>query len=278
MTTATECRCGQPTRDDAYFCGNCSHRFATALGDVPWINDELDTTITRQRAAPITGSAPSAERGLPWHDKASETRRHLHALLVSWVRFCTEENIRGIPAWHPVDRLPSLSRWLMHAVHGLSLHDIGPEAVDEITDAVADCERIVFWKRRARVYLGPCGQPVGADDDNLEPCPGDVYADEGAAVGYCEECEGAVTVVIRRAELEQQLDDRLCTAAEIARLATYLGLHVDRDRVRTRVHYWHRHKRITQRSRDDAGSPMFRYGEVRVMLSKEFGHAEARGA
>ena len=61
------------------------------------------------------------------------------------------------------------------------------------------------------------------------------------------------------------------TAAEIARLATYLGLDVPRDRVRKQVLYWHRHKRIEQRSADAEGSPMFRYGEVRGMLYREFG-------
>jgi hypothetical protein len=276
MTTETTCRCGQPARDNGYVCDRCADRLATALGDVTWLADELETTITRQRGAPTTGSAPSAERGLPWHDKASEARRHLHALLVSWVRFCAEEHTRGVPSWQPVDRLQSLSRWLLHCVHGLTLHDIGPEAVDEITDAVADCERIVFWKRRSRVYLGPCTEMVGEDED--QPCPGEVYAEEGAPVGYCEECEGAVTVVIRRSELERELADRLCTAAEIARLATYLGLPADRDRVRKRVHYWHRHKRVVPRGKDESGDPMFRYGEVRVMLYAEFGRVERQGA
>jgi hypothetical protein len=268
----SECRCGRATRDEAYVCDTCAQSLARALGDVPWIGEELDVTLTRQRSAPITGGAPSAERGLPWHEKASEARRNLHGLLVSWVRFCDEEGVRGAPQWQATDSLPSLSRWLLNCVRGLTLHDIGPEAVDEITDAVADCERVVFWKRRARIYLGPCGQVVRDEDGivMMDRCPGDVYAEELAPVGTCDECGQGVTVVVRKGELEKQLDDRLCTPAELARLAVILGLEVPRERVREKVNYWHRHKRIAQHGADENGHPMFRYGEVRTMLYTEF--------
>jgi hypothetical protein len=276
--TANECRCGRPTRDAAYVCDQCVERLARALGDCGWTDVELETTITRQRGIPTTGGAPSAERGLPWHERGAEARRNLHGLLVSWVRFCGEERVRGVPTWQPTDRVVSLSRWLLHCVDGLALHDIGPEAVDEITDAVAECQRIVFYKRRSRVYLGVCEQPV-IDDEGEEyaavVCEGEVYAEEGAPVGTCDDCGQGVTVAIRRTELERKLDDRLCTAAEIARLSTYLGLDADRDKVRQRVHYWHRHKRVMPRGSGDDDAPLFRYGEVRSMLYAEFATRDA---
>lgn len=264
------CRCGAPTRDGAWICDDCQKRFTATLEDLGDLEDEIDTTITRQRASATTGGPRSSSMPLPWHEKAADAKRVLHGLLVQWVRFCVEEKVRGPEVEEPADRVASLAAWLVTRVHGLALLDIGPEAMDEITDAAAECHRLVFWKRRARLYLGPCRTPIEDDDAEPEVCPGEVYADEGEPVGYCDLCKQGATVVVRRAAMERDLDSYLATAAEIARLATYLGLDVPRDQVRKRVHYWHRHKRVTQRSTDAEGSPMFRYGEVRGMLYREF--------
>src|SRR3546814_2319010 len=80
---------------------------------------------------PPRRSADLAEHGLPWHDKAAEAQRALRGLLVWWVRFCTEESMRGLPTTAPADNVPSLARWLLHVVHGLTLHELGSDAVDE---------------------------------------------------------------------------------------------------------------------------------------------------
>lgn len=272
----SECRCGKPTRDDAYVCDQCVTELDKALGDVPWLDEQLEVSITRQKAAALGSGARAATTPLPWHEKASEARRGLHALLVSWVLFCTEEQVRGRPSKDAEDDLPSLSAWLLNVTRGLALHDIGPEAVDEITDAVAECHRVVFWKRRNRVYLGKCEQVVKDEDDVVVTlsCEGDVYANEGDQVGECEQCGQGVTVVIRKADLDKRLDDRLCTAADLASMAVFLGLDVPRERVRKKVLYWHRHKRIQQRSTDvTTEAPMFRYGEVKALLYSEFGRA-----
>jgi hypothetical protein len=272
---AGECRCGQPTRDGAWLCDPCQKRFTTTLEDLGPLNDELGVTITRQRAAAITGGPPSASTGLPWHETAADALRTLHGLLAQWVRFSTEEEIRGPVIAYPADTIDSMAAWLVTRVHGLALNDIGPEAMDEITDAAAECHRIVFWKRRNRIYLGTCRTTEVIEDENGEtyetpPCPGEIYADEDEPVGFCDLCKQGATVVIRRTELNKELDAYLATAAEIARLATYLGLDVPRDTVRKRVLYWHRHKRIPKRGADAAGLPMFRYGEARKLLYEDF--------
>lgn len=273
----SECRCGRETKDEAFVCSVCAGQLEKALAECSWLNDELDTTITRQKAAAITGGSRSAEHGLPWHDKAAEAQRTLHGILVLWVRFCTEEGIRGVPGEPPNDNLPSLARWLMHCIHGLTLNDIGPEAVDEITDAVAECRRIVFWKKAARLYLGTCGQVVTDEDGEVITltCPGEVYAEEGEPVGECDECGQGVTVVIRKAEIDKRLHDRLCTPAEIATYAVHLGLSAPREQVRRRVNYWHRRKLIEHKGDNQRGEPLFQYGEVRRMLYAEFGRESA---
>lgn len=272
----TECRCGRPTRDTLTVCTQCTNALSRALGDIPWISAEIDTTITRQKAAPTTGGPASAETGLPWHERAAQARQHLHNLLVLWVRLCDEEGVGSGPSALPADRLPALSRWLLWRVDGLARHDAGSDAVDEITDAVADCERIIFWKRRNRVYLGPCAYGTSAADQLAAAfqCAGDVYADEGEPVGQCEVCERGVTVVIRQSELDRDLHSRLLSAADIADWSVRMGLDAKREEVRKRVLYWHRHKRIEAKGHDQAGAtkvPLFRYGDVRLLLAAEYG-------
>lgn len=269
---AGTCRCGTPTRDGAWLCDDCAACFTRTLADLGALDEELTISIARQRAAATEGGPRSTETGLPWHEFAADARRTLHGLLVSWVRFCIDEGVRGAPAAQPTDRIATLAAWLANCVHGLTLLDLGPEAFDEITDAAAECHRIVFWKRKNRVYLGPCGATT---EDQPEPCPGEVYADPDEPVGNCDACTAGKTVVIARSDLEQQLDSRLYTAAEIAHLSTYLGLDVPREQVRKRVLYWHRHKIIEQRSTTDAGLPMFRYGEVRGRLYTDFARRSA---
>lgn len=254
-----------------WLCDDCQAAFTRTLGDLGALDDELAVTITRQRAAATTGGPRSSDTALPWHERAGDAQRTLHGLLVSWVRFCAEEDVKGPRVEDPADHIDSLAEWLSTRVHGLALLDIGPEAMDEITNAAAECHRIVFWKRRNRVYLGSCGA-VETDDEGNEgdPCPGEVYADEGEPVGFCDECNQGATVVVKRAALEDELDARLYTAAEIARLSTFLGLDAPREQVRKRVLYWHRHKLVEQRGTTADGFPMFRYGEVRGMLYKDF--------
>lgn len=273
MSETTCQACERTTRDDAYLCDHCVEEFDKALGDVTWLDTELETTITRQRGAATNGGSRSATTPLPWHERASAAQRDLHALLVSWVRFCVAEGVRGLPTWEPADRLPSLARWMLHATRGLALHELGPDAFAELTDAVASCRSVVFWKRKSRVYLGKCEQVVRdpeTDDVILACCPGDVYAEEGEQVGHCEECEQGVTVVIRQAEINKRLEDKLFTAAEAATAATYLGLHADRDRIRKRINQWHTRGRVLP-ARREGDDVWFRYADLRPLLFAEFG-------
>ena len=274
----SECRCGRPTRDDRSICDLHLAELDKALGDCTWLTEEIEVSMTKQRAVSYGGGARSSETAMPWHERAGDVRRTLHGLLVSWVRFADEENVKGKPTKLPADNIPALSGWLLNVTDGLSLLDIGAEAFDEITDAVAAVERVVFWKRKARVYLGPC---TYADVPENE-CPGDVYALEGEPVAYCEECERGVTVAIRQGQLDDDLRGRLLTAADIADWSVRMGLSAPRETVRKRVLSWHRHKRITAariEQRGDLEIPWFRYREVRVLLHQEFGrHEETRGA
>lgn len=291
----TTCTCGKPTRDDAYVCDDHRDELARDLGEMPWIDEQLDISITRQKGAGTAGGSGSTDKPLPWHDKASTAKRALHATLATWVRLCVEERVDhgGSEDW-PADTIPAMSRWLLHRVDGLAFRDFGFEAVEQIANAAGEARRIVFWKRASRVYLGRCegaqsetphdpvtcqcachdgygqactvvgGCGLGATEE--QPCPGEVYADPGNPVGHCDVCARGYSVDVKRANLERELDDKLYTAAEIARLSTFLGLEVPRDRVRQQINLWHKRDRITPSGHDEKGSPRFRYGAVKALL------------
>ena len=255
-----ECRCGRPTRDDAYVCDDCIDSLARALGEVPWLDEELDITISGQKGATYNGhTSRGAETPSPVHWGASEAKGHLKALLVSWALFCAQEGVRNSDPRQelPADNLVALSRWLLWRVDGLGLHDIGPEAVDEITSAVAHCHRLID-RPADRQYLGECDL---CDDGRL-------FARAGSRWAKCDQCEAAEDAEARRTKLLDELDDRLCTAAEIAHLASYMNLRGDREQVRKRINQWHKRGRI---SREHAFSEeaVFRFGIVRRLLEQD---------
>lgn len=271
-----ECRCGKPTRDVHTVCDDCGDMLTRALSEVPWMDDELDTTITRQRAIPTESGSPSAScsckddeidrcphGGLPWHEKAADARRALHGLLSTWCRFCEEENVRhqspmdGLPR---EDTLPAMSRWLLWRVDGLTLHDIGPEAVDEITDAVAECNRLID-RRPDRWYAGPCN----AEDEEGVECGADLYAKRTKGLVECRDCGASYDVAARRTWLLAAAEDRLADAATIARSVSWLGAE---PLTASRVRKWAERGRIVAKGHDGS-SPLYRIGDAINLLASD---------
>lgn len=265
MSSTTECRCGKPTRDAAYFCDQCGDDLSQALGDIPWLDTELETTITGETGIDYRtlgggkGGKKPSEMPSPVNWSAADARAHLKGLLVSWVLFCNEDGIRhqsprdGLPD----DTLTDLAKWMLWRVDGLALHDIGPDAVDEITDAVTRCHRFVD-RHPQRQYLGPHD---GCDD------AGSLYATPHSQSARCDVCSSTVDAIAVKAKRITELEDRLCTAAEIARLSTYLGFKADRDKVRNRINQWHHRGKITPSML--AGEIVFPFGVVYKLLAAD---------
>lgn len=272
----SECRCGRPTRDDAYVCEDCGDSLARALGDVPWLVEQLEISVTGQkgvdyrRVGGSKGGKKATERPSPVSWGPSEARAHLRSLLVSWCRFCAEEGVRhqSLSSELPADDLIAMSRWLLNRVDGLMLHDIGSDAVDEITSAVAHCHRLVD-RPAERQYLGSC------DIDPGHCMTGRLYSRAGSRWARCDNCDGTVDGDKIRTRLLAELEDRLCTASEIARLSTYLGLKADRDAVRKRINQWHARKVIVEHP-SITNEVTFRFGEVYAKLAAdEYGGTKA---
>lgn len=246
----SECRCGRPLRDNAACCDHCVWTLEKALGDVAALDEELEVTITRQRGIPTEGGSASRETSLPWHEKASDARRNLKALLVSWTRLCAEERLTARRL--PDDNLASIARWLLWVLPALGRHDAGPDAVDEITDAVAECRRVID-KAPERWYAGPCD------------CGADLYAKRRTGIVACRECEVQYDVEERRDWLLGEAEDRLANAATIARAVSWLGAE---PLTSATVRKWAQRGRLLAKGHDGRG-PLYRIGDAIDLMASE---------
>jgi hypothetical protein len=247
-----------PTRDEAYFCEDCGRSLSVALGDVPWLVEEMETSATRAKGVDYRtkGGTRSSDKPLPFNQALSDAGAHLRAVAGAVGEVLPDERVRNSSTSQaiPEDNLPAISRYLLWRVDGLALLDIGPEAVDEITDAVAKCHRLID-KPADRQYLGPCEECEG----------GRLYARPGAKWARCDACATPVDAEDLRGKLLASLDDRLCTAAEIAKLSTYLGLRAGREQVRKAVEHMGR-KGLIERHPAFSEQAVYRFGDAYARL------------
>jgi hypothetical protein len=235
------CRCGKPTRDAAYVCEDCLSDLSRALGDVPWLAEQLDITLTRQRAAGPAGS-PSPEKPMPFHVGAFDAANALRHALVTWIKFCDEEHVKHNAhddTW-PEDNMVSMSRWLMWRVDGLGLNDMGSEAVDEITKAVKKGHQVID-RPADRRYAGPC------------ECGRDLYVKPGAPQAKCSACEQVWDVAELGEWMRKGVMGRLVTAREGATLLSRFDLETSQ---RT-IDKWHERKRIVDHGHNAAGHRVY---------------------
>lgn len=257
-TPAPTCTCGKPTRDAAYFCESCGDDMAKALGDAGWLDDELEVTITGQRGIPTEGGPANAERGLPWHEAASNARRALRNTLVGWVRICDEEAVRHREPTNdlPADTIAAISRWLLWRVDGLAFIEAGPEAVREIV-AVVEVGMRMIDTRPERWYAGPCNE-----------CGTDLYAKARMGDVECSSCGLVYDVRARREWLLAEAEDRLADASTVARAVSWLG---SQPLTPSRVWKWAERGRIVARGHDGR-SPLYRIGDAIDLLAAETRH------
>ncbi len=164
-------RCTRPV-DDADICSHhCGRDLARALGLVPWLDQQLDLAISRQtRFAAATDGARTTDTAIVFNVAASATAGHLRAILVGWCRMHHEETGTDLPA----DTLTAMSRHLLRRAEWLRHHPAAFDAVDEITGAVRDAQRVVDTPaNRTTFVVGPCPE---FDSRGDTPCPGEVRA------------------------------------------------------------------------------------------------------
>lgn len=265
MTDQT-CTCGRPTRDVAYVCETCIDNLARDLGEIPWLEDELETTTTRQQGINYAGAtSKGAEIPSPVHWGAADARRHLTELLASWVLFCSETHVanQSPDQTLPAPELVPMSRWLLWRLDGLALVDIGPEIIDELTNAIAKCRRVID-RPADKLYAGRCDSEYDAGEGQIVTCPEDLYVRVGAKVVNCQTCGTPSDIPQRRARLLKEAEEVLATAVEISRAVSWLGTEpLTADRVRQ----WASRDRLLARGHDKDGRPMYRVGDAIDLLS-----------
>lgn len=258
----SECSCGRPTRDDAFSCDHCGDLTARALGDVPWLADELEITITKQRAAIDGDGAASAETPLMYHLPAAEKRDALRLALVTAVRFCVEEGVRNSdpgPEW-PEDTMVAMSRWLLWRIDGLALNDMGEEITKEIRNAARDC-RFIIDNPPERAYAGPCPE-----------CRRDLYHRHGATDVKCRGCGSTFDVgevnewMSKR--INEHMADRMVTAREGATLLGRLGLPTEQGT----IDKWRERGRLVEGGHNPKGHRLYRWEELLILAAR---HARA---
>lgn len=190
----TECDlCGRPTGDHATVCTTCARRAHAALQRiVTGLAQDLDDALAGYTGA-AAPHATTPEPRLPINPAVSDARTHLHATLVGWVRVIAdgqgEQPVIHGPVCRtcqhpscqanadsrrqlPADTLPAIAAWLARYVGLLRHTEYGPDAIEEILDAVEKAARTVDIPTRWIPLPSPC--PVN-DVDTTRPCGGALH-------------------------------------------------------------------------------------------------------
>lgn len=255
--------CARPTRDEAYVCDTCGDQFAADLKDlVDWLDEDLETSVSGTKGVQYRAGRTSGggEAGLRVNWRAAELYRSLHRTLCDAVDHCLEVGTRNSSPTkgEPGRTIAAMAGWLQWRVDGLALDPAGPTHAGALAGLVERAKALVFWVPPERRFLGAC-ELCGKDNQ-----AGYVYAEGDADEAYCNRCEQAFPAEVRRQEMLAELDDRLMTAAEIARVSTYLGLQDNRDQVRRCIVTWHHRGRLAPSG--DGDTARFRFGEVLPLL------------
>lgn len=242
---------------------------------VPGLWDELQATIVGERAIDYgSGSGGgSGERGvvsvgLVLPEAASDVAEVLRLWLRHLVRLAVEFRLdhNAPPEWvsrFPQASVPGMAEWLSWRVDAMCWNP-------EVADAAGSLHRLIdqaSWvvnRPEARQQLGDC--PAQGCDGHLSALPAATFASCHRDRAHQVEAQPL------RDRLLDELDDRICTAAQIAHLTTYLGLRKNREQVRKQINQWAHRARIATRGLDADGDPTYRFGEVKTLLLE----AEAR--
>jgi DNA-directed RNA polymerase subunit RPC12/RpoP len=246
--------CGAEALDGRSVCRACPraagraltalwHQDRTDRGIAPSLLDELDTTLTRQTRVNAGAAGRSADRPLPYDERAAKVRADIIGVLGGAARaWQAPEVVLRIGRREP----RALARWL-----GINLPvKLGWPSTPAI---VADLIRLHLAAVEA------VDRPLGAwYAGRCVNCGGDLYAGEGAAAIRCRACGARIDVQAQREHLLAKVNDALATAAEISR-AVHL---TPRPVSPSMLNRWVARGMLTRRGKTVTGEHLYRVGDV----------------
>ncbi len=261
MSDGTICQaaaCIRPS-DGWILCRDCGQNLTDVLGDMGWMLDELDLVLTGQIRYVTQSTGKSSETAMPFDVKASETRAYLVGEIATAVRMLEEAN--GWDSQASSEKAAAI--WLREKVSAIRLHPAGGDIIDGIMRWWA-AGQFVIDRPTQRQYLGDCERdPEGVD------CGGRIYGRQGKPEAGCDTCGGIYQADELRSDLLDKLGNQLLSAAEIARMSTYLGLVSDRQAVRKRINQWASRNRIVTHVNAKTQATEHRFGDVYPMLIQD---------
>lgn len=275
-------RCAQPVADNGRICSPCWFPLERDLGDVTWLAEQLDITLSRQsRTAPRAYGSRSRETPVAFDPRASEVAGHLRAILVSWARMVIEE--RGWPdppfgpkCWPsrrcahasclrigeysaPPNELVGIGRYLLGQSNWLRHHPAASDALEEITTAIRAARQAVDAAPEM-LTVGPC-DPKGLHGD---PCTQELRVRAGREFVECAACGLTWRVADRREYLVEAAQELLVTAYVLSRFLAAYGEPLNRRRI-TR---WADAGHIVSHGCDARGNALYKIGEVQEVLTR----------
>lgn len=243
--------CARPAHPNHAVCTHCAWLLERDLAETPALLAQLDTTRARQTSSRgHTGATSTAAAPMPYDPRAADAATALHRVLRAWA-----EGVDVVPD-RPTPRRYALA---LLAAHGILIAH-HPRAVHDIGEAVATGWRAVD-RPPDRTYAGPC----------TPPCREQLYGRPGQPFITCRACGTRHDADLRRSAMQDDLDGRLMTGAEIARLLAYFGDTPDRERTRNLLKVWRTRGVITPHGHTRTGDPLYPFGDtVRLLTARTY--------
>lgn len=273
--TAQLCGCTRPTRQGHTLCNACINELEKHLAEMNWLNNELDTTLTRTKGIDYNRvGGRSSETALPWNDLASRARHHLKTELTHTFRLLWAT---GDPI--PTNDIVSIAAWLLTRLDTITRRDDAETIADQITHASNAARTVVFAKPEKKIFVGRCEGRI--EDDGYEivelPCEGEILAPEGSLDGECDRCGRSYDAAEQTNRLLAAVEDKLFTLHRVAQLFSFLHPNIPTERTRSILRYWEEHDRIMAKGHVSRATkngpvqtPIYPFNDLREMLTIHF--------
>lgn len=286
MTTTCVVCTAEPA-GDTFMGARCWAELEQRLADVPWLIEELDTTLSRQDK--VSGSvgfiSGTAERPLPLNLAASDAALWMRDRMASWVRDLWETHaprVDGEPV--PIEvafTAVGLSAWLLEHGTWIRLHPAADELWGEIVSDIRQALRAVNVAPD-KVYLGMCSAVFEGEAGVPVECPEDLYGRRDRDTVRCRTCGTEHDVAARREVLARAIEDEWVPIGDLVGLLNGDGQRVTSSMIRNLKHRGRIRamvkvlapngvEQIRSRAPGDEDRPdVFRVGEVLDVISTKW--------